>query len=203
MQGLERVDALYQSEEPNLTKPTHIKWKQWETKRERAVQAMKETLTLPLKPSCPSHHRTHCHQDLSIEILSQVWKFFGMWSFQRGSACEYRWATKAPRLIRSGTKCTRIAPQSGCMESLLIFYSVHKTATDRLWDRLHSSTPRAKKLVPLTTGSKVIGVYRRPNKTLQKSTAKRQNTESISPWATDHEILARTSWRYRTFRKLL
>ena len=39
---------------------------------------------------------------------------------------------------------------------LLIIYSIHKTATDRRWERFYSSTSSTKKLAPLTTQPKTI-----------------------------------------------
>ena len=58
LQGWERVDAPYQSEDPNPIKPAHKKKEekrinliQWKTNRERADQANKNAFTLLLKPA--------------------------------------------------------------------------------------------------------------------------------------------------------
>ena len=56
------------------------------------------------------------------------------------------------RATSTGITGAGSVPQIGCVYgSLLILYSIHKTATDRRQKRLHSSTPTAMKPAPLTT----------------------------------------------------
>ena len=85
-----------------------------------------------------SHYRTLCQQDRSTEELSDVWNACGTVRFYSRRCRKYRWATKATRVIRTGTiKGTGRAPPSGCVGlPLILIYNIHKTATDRRWKRL-------------------------------------------------------------------
>ena len=55
------------------------------------------------------------------------------------------------RVTRAGTHGKGNAPHKGCIRLLLILNSMHNSATDRRWARLHSKTPPARKPARLTT----------------------------------------------------
>ena len=66
---------------------------------------------------------------------------------QRVSANECLWATKAPQVTRACTYGKGNALLKGCIGLPLILNSIHNTATDWRWVRLHFKTPLAKKIV--------------------------------------------------------
>ena len=69
----------------------------------------------------------------------------------RRSYNECLWATKAPRVIRAGTYGKGNAALKGSIGLLFILNSMHNSATDWRWARLHHKTPPARKPALLTT----------------------------------------------------
>ena len=78
---------------------------------------------------------------------------------------------------------------------LLILNSMHSTATDRQWARLHSKTPPAKKteLIMTTLSSSSRCESAADSTTLLSNTQRPagQSSKKITEGVTDHEILAR------------
>ena len=147
--GRESMHCISQKTDHNSTKPTHRtkeeKENQWKTKRERVSQVSQEVLTCSYNPLNKTVPQRYWVQYKSPAVL---WGSAARKSIRsvQGTTCNTSHYTK-------GTKGTGSAPHSVCMGLLLIFYSIHKTATDRRWKRLHSSTTPVEKLAPLTTQS--------------------------------------------------
>ena len=101
-------------------------------------------------------------------------------------------------VTRAGTYGKGNAQLKGCIGLLLIADSMHNTATNRRWSRLHSKTPPAKKTAPLTTMSSSLRCESAAEHyTEQYSKTAGQSYKKISEGETDHEILARTFSRYQ------
>ena len=153
MQGQERVRTLsVQRPQPHTTNP----WKEEEDKtvgdkNERADHANRKALALLLKSSCSSPSNTGSLRSFQRDTEKGT-KLLRHWEvLQRGGADECLWATTALRVTRAGTYGKGNAPLKGCIGLLLILNSMHNSATDRRWARLHSKTPPAPKPALLTT----------------------------------------------------
>ena len=68
----------------------------------------------------------------------------------------YRYATRAPRVTRTGTKGPSGATLSGYIGLHQILYSIQSTATDRRWAMSHSNTPPVRNRALLTTRSSIL-----------------------------------------------
>ena len=122
------------------------------------------------------HHQTLRSFQRDTEIGTKVLRYWEV--LQRGDANECLWATKTPRVTRSGTYGKGKAPLKGCIGLLLILNIMHNSAKDRRWARWQSKTPPARKSALLTT----LLEY---NKTRQKEKAfivKRIWIEVFTKW---------------------
>ena len=120
-------------------------------KKEREDHANRKVLALLLKPASPTPSNTGSLR-LFQRDTERSTKLLRYWEvLQQGGANECLWATKAPRVTRAVTYGKGNAPLIGCIGLLLILNSMHNSATDRRWARLHSKTPPAKKTALLTT----------------------------------------------------
>ena len=156
VQGRERVRTLsVQRPKPHTANP----WKEEEEDKivgdtkERADHAKRKALALLLKPASPTPSNTGSLRSFQwdTERSTKVLRYWEV--LQRGGSYECLWATKAPQVTRAGTYSKGNAPLKGCIGLLLILNSMHNSATDRRWARLHSKTPPARKSALLTNVS--------------------------------------------------
>ena len=104
-----------------------------------------------MKPANPTPSTTGSTRSFQRETERGIKALRYCEVLQPGGAKVYRCAIKAP--CNPDWQGTGRAPQSGCFGLHLIWYSLHNTATDRLWERSQLSTPPAIKQAPLTTRS--------------------------------------------------
>ena len=146
-------------------------------------------------------------QDRSRGTLRGEQKYCGV----RGSAARRRisipmWcATRAPRVTRTGTYGPGSSSLCGCIGLHLIFYSIHRTATDIRWAMSQSNTPPVRNRAPLTARSSSLRCVlaaehhtaEQYSKTGRTKPRKHLSRSDLS-WNTSQDFL-----RYQVFDKLL
>ena len=146
MQGWERaINTLsVRRPQPHTTNQLKEEKDKIGDKKERAYHANRKALALLLKPASPTLSDTGSLRSFKRDTERGT-KVLWYWEvLQRGGANECLWATKAPRVTCTGIHGKGNAPLKGWIGLLLILNSMHNSATDRRWARLHYKTPPAR-----------------------------------------------------------
>ena len=155
VQGRGRMRPLYQSEDNNPTQPTHGNKKRENIRdkkkkrlghQESTGSALKtrQSHTIKYRVTKIAPERQWEEHKGSREIQQKF-----NWIQQKFNECI--WATKAPQVTCAGSYGKANALLKGCIRLFLILNSMHNSAIDRRWARVHSKTPPAKNTAPLTT----------------------------------------------------
>ena len=104
------------------------------------------------------------------------------------------------------TKDAGSAPQSEFIGLLLVLYFIYKTATDRRWERLQSSTPPPKKQAPLNSrsnGPRCVSAADHYTGEQYSKTVRTKPRKHLTPSDSSRNTRQHFLTRYRAFVKLL